>query len=254
MALAEMLYDQLDLDCDPDDFWNPKRGASINFERYVRREVLKLIEKPLVWAMDEVDRLLTCSFGSEVFGLFRSWHNERQLDPASPWERLTLAIVYATEPHLFITDPNQSPFNVGTKLELRDFTLEQLAEMNARMGSPLRDPSEVARVYNLLGGHPYLVHRGLYEMKQHNLSVADFERSADRDEGPYGDHLRRILVLLARDPELTEIVRGVLRGQPCPTMESFYRLRSAGLVAGDSAREVNMRCRLYDNYLKRHLL
>ncbi len=122
VALAEMLYDQLDLDTDPEDFWNAKRGASINFERYMRREVLKQIEKPLVWAMDEVDRLLTCPFGSEVFGLFRSWHNERQLDPSSPWERLTLAIVYATEPHLFITDPNQSPFNVGTKLELRDFT------------------------------------------------------------------------------------------------------------------------------------
>ena len=30
---------------------------------------------PLLWAMDEVDRLFTCDFGSEVFGLFRSWHN-----------------------------------------------------------------------------------------------------------------------------------------------------------------------------------
>ncbi|HZB43631.1 MAG TPA: AAA-like domain-containing protein [Pyrinomonadaceae bacterium] len=254
VALAEMLYDQLDLDTDPEDFWNAKRGASINFERYMRREVLKQTEKPLVWAMDEVDRLLTCPFGSEVFGLFRSWHNERQLDPSSPWERLTLAIVYATEPHLFITDPNQSPFNVGTKLELRDFTPQQAAELNARLGSPLRDPAEVARMYALLGGHPYLVHRGLYEMKQRGLSIDDFEATADRDEGPYGDHLRRILVLLARDPELTEIVRGVLGGQPCPTMDSFYRLRSAGLLTGDTAREVSMRCRLYENYLKRHLL
>jgi hypothetical protein len=254
VALAEMLYDQLDLDTDPEDFWNAKRGASINFERYMRREVLKQTEKPLVWAMDEVDRLLTCPFGSEVFGLFRSWHNERQLDPSSPWERLTLAIVYATEPHLFITDPNQSPFNVGTKLELRDFTPQQAAELNARLGSPLRDPAEVARMYALLGGHPYLVHRGLYEMKQRGLSIDDFEATADRDEGPYGDHLRRILVLLARDPELNEIVRGVLGGQPCPTMDSFYRLRSAGLLTGDTAREVSMRCRLYENYLGRHLL
>jgi hypothetical protein len=126
--------------------------------------------------------------------------------------------------------------------------------MNARLGSPLRDPAEVARLYALLGGHPYLVHRGLYEMKQRGLSIDDFEATADRDEGPYGDHLRRILVLLARDPELTEIVRGVLNGQPCPTMDSFYRLRSAGLLTGDTAREVSMRCRLYENYLKRHLL
>ncbi|HLL75066.1 MAG TPA: AAA-like domain-containing protein [Pyrinomonadaceae bacterium] len=254
LALAEMLYDQLDLDTDPEEAWNPKRGASINFERYVRREVLKKVEKPLVWAMDEVDRLLTVSFGSEVFGLFRSWHNERQLDPTSPWERLTLAIVYATEPHLFISDQNQSPFNVGTKLELRDFTAEQVADMNQRIGSPLATRDEIGRFQQMLGGHPYLVHRGLYEMKLRGLPFPEFAAAAARDEGPYGDHLRRILVLLARDNELTEEVRRILRGQPCESMDNFYRLRSAGLVAGDSSREAILRCSLYGDYLGRHLL
>ncbi|HEY9283024.1 MAG TPA: AAA-like domain-containing protein, partial [Pyrinomonadaceae bacterium] len=254
LALAEMLYDQLDLPAEPEWAWNPKRGASINFERYVRREVLKKVEKPLVWAMDEVDRLLTVSFGSEVFGLFRSWHNERQLDPTSPWERLTLAIVYATEPHLFISDQNQSPFNVGTKLELRDFTVEQVADMNRRIGSPLASGAEVARFQHLLSGHPYLVHRGLYEMKLRGRGLDEFAAAATRDEGPYGDHLRRILVLLARDAELTGEVRRILRGQPCESMDNFYRLRSAGLVAGDSSREAAMRCALYSEYLGRHLL
>ena len=78
-------------------------------------------------------------------------------------------------------------------------------------------------------------------------------RSADRDEGPLGDHLRRILVLPARDLALTDVVRGVLRGGSCPTAESFYRLRSAGVMAGESARNVRPRCHLYDAYLMRHL-
>jgi len=82
--------------------------------------------------LDEVDRLITCGFGSEVFGLFRSWHNERSLDPSGPWERLTMAIAYATEAHLFITDVNQSPFNVGTRLTVEDFTLSQVADLNER--------------------------------------------------------------------------------------------------------------------------
>ena len=68
-----------------------------------------------------------------MFGLFRSWHNERSLNPDGPWGRLTLAIVYATEAHLFITDLNQSPFNVGTRLTLEDFTFEQVAELNGRL-------------------------------------------------------------------------------------------------------------------------
>ena len=39
------------------------------------------IQEPLVWAMDEVDRLFPCPFRSEVFGLFRSWHNARATEP-----------------------------------------------------------------------------------------------------------------------------------------------------------------------------
>jgi serine/threonine protein kinase len=254
LALSEMIFDQLNLDVEPEAAWNPRRGASINFERYIRRVVLEQIGAPLVWAMDEVDRLLTCQFGSEVFGLFRSWHNERSLDPSSPWEQLTLAIVYATEPHLFITDPNQSPFNVGTKLELKDFTLDQVAELNERYHSPLNGKTEVPRYFRLVGGHPYLVHSGIYEIKKRGLSLPAFEALADRDEGPFGDHLRRILVLLARDPALTEVMREVLRGNSCPTTDSFYRLHSTGLLSGHSAREAKLRCPLYANYLERHLL
>ncbi len=253
-ALAQLICDQLDLNVTPDEEWNARRGASINFARYMRRHVLGDETRPLVWAMDEVDRLFTCDFGSEVFGLFRSWHNERALDPASPWERLTLAIVYATEAHLFITDPNQSPFNVGTRLELKDFTFEQVAELNQRFGAPLAGQSDIARYYRLVAGHPYLVHRGLYDMKTHGMSLAAFEATADRDEGPFGDHLRRILVLLARDPLLCDAAREVLRGRPSPTPETFYRLRSAGVMAGESARDAKPRCQLYATYLERHLL
>lgn len=254
MTLGELIADQLDLDVYPDDVWKPRRAPSINFERYIRREVLEKISTPLVWGLDEVDRLFTCPYASEVFGLFRTWHNERAVDPTAPWERLTLAIVYATEAHLFITDQNQSPFNVGTRLELKDFSIEQVSELNTRYGSPLAGADELARYFQLVGGHPYLVRRGFHEMTTNNLELAAFEALADLDEGPFGDHLRRILVLLARDPALCAVVRGVLRGEPCPTVEDFYRLRSAGVMAGDSAQDVKPRCQLYATYLNRHLL
>src|SRR5207253_2671198 len=129
--------------------------------------------------------------------------------PGGPWSRFTLAIAYALEAHLFITDVNQSPFNVGTRVPLEDFTPEQVADLNRRHGSPLRDNAEVARFRRLVSGHPYLVRRGLYEMATHHIDIAAFEAQAARDEWIYGDHLRRILVLLARDPELCDIVRGI---------------------------------------------
>jgi hypothetical protein len=253
-ALAEGIADQLDLDTFPDEAWDARRGPSVNFQRYLRREVLGAVQEPLVWGLDEVDRLFACDFGSEVFGLFRSWHNARSLDPNAPWSRLTLAIAYATEAHLFITDVNQSPFNVGTRLTLDEFTLQQVVDLNQRYGAPLRDGDEAARYYRLVGGHPYLAGRGLREMMTHDLGIAAFEAQADRDEGVFGDHLRRMLVLLVKEPELCDAVRGVLRGQPCPSPESFYRLRTAGILAGESSRDARPRCALYATYLERHLL
>jgi hypothetical protein len=234
--------------------WKPSRSPSVNFEQYLRREVLLKFSAPVVWGLDEVDRLFTCNFGSEVFGLFRSWHNKRALDPQGPWQKLTLAIAYATEAHLFITDLNQSPFNVGTRLQLNDFTLEEVAKLNERYGSPLKDDDEIARYYRLLSGHPYLVRRGLHEMVTSNVDLTDLEAGAVADEGPFGDHLHRLLISLGKDPELCDVVRGILQGKPCPTPESFYRLRSAGLASGESTQDIKPRCLLYETYLARHLL
>jgi serine/threonine protein kinase len=253
LALAETLADQLDLDAHPSESWNPLMSPGINFERFLRREVLTKIEKQVVWGLDEVDRLFSCSFGSDIFGLFRAWHNKRALDPESPWQRLTLVIAYATEAHLFITDLNQSPFNVGTRLVLEDFSYEQVAELNERYGAPLRDAAEVARYFRLLSGHPYLVRRGLHELVVRGWTLPQLEAAADDDEGPFGDHLRRLLISLG-DPSLREVVRNVLKGKATANTDSFYRLRSAGLMAGDSVRDLRPRCQLYATYLEKHLL
>jgi AAA-like domain len=254
LALAGLIADQLDLDVAPDAVWNERRGPSINFERYLRREVFGKLTAPLVWGVDEADRLFTCNFGGEVFGLFRSWHNERALDPAGPWNLLTMAIAYATEAHLFITDLNQSPFNVGTRLTLDDFTLSQVAELNERFGFPLKGDGELERYYRLVSGHPYLTRCGLQEMITRCRDLATLEAIADRDDGPFGNHLRRIIASLEQDPALRDVARGILQGQPCPTQESFYRLRSAGLFVGDSTQDIRPRCHLYATYLGKRLL
>lgn len=252
-ALAEMLADQLEIETLPAEVWASNRGPNMNIERYLRREVLRNDLPQVVWALDEVDRLFTTDFGSEIFGLFRSWHNRRALDPTGPWSRLTLAIAYATEAHLFITDMNQSPFNVGTRLTLEDFTFEQVAELNRRYRAPLASPEALLRFYRLVNGQPYLVRRGLDHLTADGLSLEEFEKVAARDEGPYGDHLRRILASVSAAPELQETTRGVLQGGPCPTPEAFYRLRSTGILAGDSAQECRFRCEIYSSYLGRHL-
>lgn len=252
LALASAITLQLDLDVSPHKVWDADFGPNMNLEWFLRRHVLKAISGPLVWGMDEVDRLFGCAFGSEVFGLFRSWHNERSLAPSSPWARMTLAIAYATEAHLFITDLNQSPFNVGTRLTLDDFTPAQIEDLSGKYGCPLKNRDEAARLWALVGGQPYLARRGLDALAGGRVSLKQMEAEGDADEGPFGDHLRQVATALARSPDLSDVVRGMLAGQPCPVGEPFYRLR-AGVLAGLSSQEARFRCPLYASYLARHL-
>ena len=259
-ALAQTLADQLNLDTLPEHTWSSSRGANENFERYLRREILQKTPAPIVWGLDEVDRLLTCPFGSDVFSLFRAWHNERSLDPGGCWHQLTLAIAYATEAHLFITNLDQSPFNVGTRLIVEDFTLAQVKELNDRYAKeqglpepPLANSEDVTRFFLLVGGNPYLVRRGLHELVIRAITFAEFQAQADKKEGCYTDHLQRLTLALARDAELRGAVRDLLRGGALLSPANFYRLRSAGVVQGNAPEAAQFRCRLYKSYLGVHL-
>lgn len=253
LALAGNIAKSLKIRVDFSGNWNPMFGPNSNFEYFWQDVVFPKFSEPIIWGLDEVDRLFSCEYGSEVFGLFRSWHNERALDPDSPWKQLTLAISYATEAHLFITDPNMSPFNVGKKIELRDFNSAEVAKLNSLYATPLKSEVEIEKIMSLLGGDPYLTHRALQDGRLRQ-SVEGFAQVAARDDGPYGDHLRRIVFLLARDQPLCDVVRKLLRNEGVPDEQSFYRLRNAGVLAGDTAKQARPRCGLYEVYLKEHLL
>jgi DNA-binding SARP family transcriptional activator len=254
LALAEMIAVEADAEAAPAEVWKPRLGPNLNFSYYLRRHVLNPSRGHVVWGLDEVDRLFTCPFAGEVFGLFRSWHDERALEPDGPWSGFTLAIAYSTEAHLFITDVNQSPFNVGTRLTLNDFTGDQVAELNRRHGSPLRDEGELAAFHTLLGGHPYLVRRALHELAGRGMRFAAFRERAESDDWIFGEHLRRIVVLLRRDPELAQALLAVLSGRECPNHESFYRLRTAGVLSGESPASARPRCELYAGFLRPRLV
>lgn len=252
-SLCEWLAEELDVDLNLDEVWNPKRTPNFNLERFVERTLLPRIKGHLVWAMDETDRLFDIPFKDEFFGLLRSWYNDRQIKTESGWGNLTVLIAYATEPTLFISNLSQSPFNIGLDLELADFTPDQVEQMNQKYGSPLRRLEDVKSFHGLVGGQPHLVRRGLFEMRMKNYTLDQFIDLSGKDDGPYGDHLRRILVVLARNPHLSEALRQHLGRGAVLGSDAFYRLRRAGLLLGAGPTEARARCRLYADYLRRHL-
>lgn len=251
LALGTEIALRLGID-PPKPTWSSMLGPSMGFAHFLEGEVLVRTETRLVLGLDEVDRLLQYRYADDIFGLFRSWHNRRALDAGGSWCRLTLALAYATEPHLFIKDLNQSPFNVGTRLGLSDFDYREAAELNRKYDSILSEP-DLERYYKVLGGHPYLLNTSLYAKRHEGADLLELEARAERSEGPFGEHLNRMLNLLKQDSALCEAVRGLLQQKPVSEAE-FYRLRSAGVLTGGFSREAKMRCELYSNFLRKRLV
>ncbi|MGA2247555.1 MAG: serine/threonine-protein kinase [Verrucomicrobiota bacterium] len=248
LHLAAEITDQLVLPSSCELNWDERRSANTNFERFLSRKVLAGKSGPLVWAMDEVDRLFTRPYCNELFGMLRSWHNARSLDPAGPWAKLSLVMTYATEASLFITDPNQSPFNIGVRVILEDFSMDHLADLNRRHQEPLTSNKELERFHSLVGGHPYLIRAGLNFLVREHVRIADLEKMAIAERGPFFDHLHRAGAMVSREPSLMLTLKALLKKEPCPTAADYYRLRSAGLVNGESPETTQLRCNLYEKF------
>jgi hypothetical protein len=98
-----------------------------------------------------------------------------------------------------------------------------------------------------------LVSRGLYEIAVRSLTVDVFKKAAGEDVGLFSDHLRRLMAMLNQDESMREAFRELLRSGRCPTLESFYGLRSAGFISGETTESARPRCQLYAWYFTRHL-
>ena len=243
------LTDVLEMADRVDEYWNTPLGNSQRCTRYVGRYILKELGKPLVLAMDEVDKVFDADFRSDFFGMLRSWHNSRATTPI--WKQLDLTLVTSTEPYQLIDDLNQSPFNVGQVIELGDFTPEQVVYLNHRHGLPLNS-NEERQLIALLGGHPYLIRRALYLVASQRITTAELFANATTDRGPFGDHLRHHLSLLHHKTELIESLLQIIRQNTCSDKHIFWRLRGAGLVR-EEGRVILPRCQLYADYFRENL-
>jgi DNA-binding SARP family transcriptional activator len=250
--VADNFIERLDLHARARSFFSPGRTPTLSFESFLRRAVFPAIDGQLVWIVDGVDRLLERDYRDDVFAMLRSWHNERANDADAKWSLLTVVLAYATDPYLFVKNQDQSPFNVGTPLDLDDFTISQVGELNRLYGSPLADQQQLDALYNLVGGHPYLVRRCLQEMALQGTAFDDLERAA-ASGGLCADHLERLRLAVQRDPETLASVKARLTGSPL-SYERFVTLRAAGVARGSSPADARFRCRLYEIYLARALL
>lgn len=249
--LCQWLTIKLKLPDQVEEWWQlyGSMGNPLACTFYMQDYLLTELDGALVLAMDEVESTFGTTFRSDFFAMLRGWHNSRATEPI--WKQLDLVLVTSTEPYQLIEDLNQSPFNVGQVVELTDFTLEQVADLNQRHGTPLT-PLQLQDLMGLLDGHPYLVRRSLYLVASNRMTFNQLLQDRCLEKGPFGDHLRYHLSRIYDQENLVNCLLQAFRTQSCPDERVFFRLRGAGLVRREGQR-VMPRCRLYAEYFQEHL-
>jgi len=128
----------------------PAVESGLDVSDLVESRILERIEQPVVFAFEEVDRVLGRPWQKDFFAMLRTWHN-RRWEP--DWARVDLAMVIATEPYLLVDSADQSPFNVGELVHLGPFSPAAVGELNDRYGAPL-SASQCRALFDLTHGQP----------------------------------------------------------------------------------------------------
>ena len=137
-------------------YWKEHEGYTLTrrFFGALREVALEQIETSIVIFVDEIDATRSLPFSTdEFFAAMREFYNTRIQDPASG--RITFCLVGSALPSDLIQDRRTSPFNIGERIELRDFTEEEIRPLAEGLDGP-NTPAVLQRVFYWTNGHPYL--------------------------------------------------------------------------------------------------
>lgn len=115
--------------------------------------ILNFFKGDLVIILDEIDALKSVDYSDNIFAQIRSNYFSRTNYPVL--ERLTYVLSGVIEPTELIKDKNKSPFNIGDKIYLDDFTKEEHDEFIKKSRLVISDAVSDA-IFKWTNGNPRL--------------------------------------------------------------------------------------------------
>jgi len=242
------LEDQLELDTDVVSWWGARShlGVSQRLTLFFEQVLLQEIAEPVVIFVDEIDSTLSLDFTDDFFVAIRSLYVSRATQPA--FQRLSFVLIGVAMPGDLIRDARRTPFNIGQRVDLTDFTLTEAMPLAAGLGLAGAAAQALGWVLQWTGGHPYLTQRLCQEMAQvggERWTEAEVDRLVGRTflgaQSEQDNNLQFVRDMLTkRAPEpvaLLKTYRDIRRGRPPVVDEEQSLVKSHLKLAGVVKRE-----------------
>ena len=280
-GLLSQLGEQLGMEDVLEDFWEERAdlGPLHRLFAALRRVVVPRLAARagaaaaaplagrLVLFIDEIDAVRSLPFSADEFFIaIRECFNRRVHDPV--YEALTFCLVGVATPADLIRDTRLSPFNIGRRVILSDFTVREAAPLARGLGP--QGAALLSRVLHWTGGHPYLTQRVLRTLADEGIAartlagVGEVDRVCARlflkpGERESDDNLAFVRNRLLRSGEadttaLLEKYREALgrRGTRDDDTDPLCDvLRLAGVVRGTDDGRLIVRNRIYGSVFHR---
>ena len=129
-----VVQDQLELKTPVSAWWGAQADHAFGhrFTRYLREVALVERRERLVIFVDEIDTTLRLDFTDDFFTAIRFLYQLRAAEPEL--QRLSFVLIGVATPGDLIKDVERTPFNIGHRIELTDFTLDEAQALTKHLG------------------------------------------------------------------------------------------------------------------------
>jgi tetratricopeptide (TPR) repeat protein len=215
LSILDIIAEQLALDTDVQSWWRKHSHLSVTrrLTQFIEQVLTKDVEEPLVIFIDEIDTTLGLPFTDDFFAAIRYFYNARSFTPVL--KRVSFVLIGVATPTDLIRDPQRTPFNIGERVDLTDFTFDEALPLADGMGVQLSEQREVLRaVMNWTRGHPYLTQRlckAIKDVNKESWSQSDIENIVAKDffnaMSTQDNNLQFVAdMLLKRAPNVTDVL------------------------------------------------
>lgn len=160
LGLLTEIADQLMLSVNVYQWWQARQhlGGTQRLSHFFEQVVISESTDRVVIFIDEIDTTLTLGFADDFYAAIRGLYVARAKQPEL--HRLSFVLIGVATPSDLIQDAKRTPFNVGERVELTDFTQAEALPMAAGLGlENLQAEQVLGWVLKWTGGHPYLTQR-----------------------------------------------------------------------------------------------
>lgn len=142
-------------------------GQAQRLTTFFREVLLQEVDERITIFFDEIDSTLSIPFADDFFAALRAVYNGRAITPA--FTRLTFVLIGVATPSDLMRNNSRTPINIGKRIELADFTLEEAMPLAAGFENR---PAEALRwILEWTGGHPYLTQLLCEYLVENNINV-----------------------------------------------------------------------------------